>query len=133
MYPAVFERNLTPNSVELVSPSSAFCGVAEDGQIVQGHARVEAVIVTVAPPDAWFHVVPPSVETSTPATVPPPASDAVPLMMTTVPAAIEAPAAGLEIVDVGAVVSAEALAAAERLGTPNVPSPAEKHEPASNH
>ena len=30
-------------------------------------------------------------------------------------------------------VSAEALAAAERLGTPSVPSPAEKHEPASNH
>lgn len=30
-------------------------------------------------------------------------------------------------------VSAEALAAAERLGTPSVPSPAEKHEPTSNH
>jgi hypothetical protein len=30
-------------------------------------------------------------------------------------------------------VSAEALAAAERLGTPSVPSPAEKRAPASNH
>src|SRR5471030_3296528 len=100
MKPAVLERNLTPSSVELVSPSSAFCGVAVDGQIVQGHVRVEAVIVTVRPADgvsmfplssnarllivaepttigvhwyvqlvvpvAWFQVVPPSVETSTP-------------------------------------------------------------------
>ena len=61
-------------------------------------------------PVAWLQVVPPSVDISTPATTPPPASDAVPLMVTGVPAEIEAPAVGLEIVDVGVVVSADALA-----------------------
>src|SRR5437762_2424277 len=62
-------------------------------------------------PVACFQVAPPSVDTSTPATRPPPVSAAVPVMVTAVPAANEAPAAGAEIVDVGGAVSVEAVAA----------------------
>ena len=43
-------------------------------------------------PVARFQVVPPSVDTSTPATMPPPASVAVPLMVMRVPALMLAPA-----------------------------------------
>jgi hypothetical protein len=49
------------------------------------------------------HVDPPSVDTSTPATTPPPESVAVPLMVTVAPFAIAAPATGDVMVDVGAV------------------------------
>ena len=75
------------------------------------------VYVQLSRPVAGCQVAPPSVETSTPATtpdgllvvVPPPASAAVPLIVTGVPTCT-----GLEInvtVDVGAIVSLDALAA----------------------
>ncbi len=56
-------------------------------------------------------VVPPSVETSTPATTPPPESVAVPLMVTAEPSRQVRVCAGEVIVEVGAVVSADAVAA----------------------
>ena len=60
---------------------------------------------------ARCQVAPPSVETSTAARRPPPPSAAVPVMVTGVPTCRTAPAAGEVIVDVGAVVSVEAVAA----------------------
>ena len=56
-------------------------------------------------------VCPPSVETSTPATTPPPESVAEPVIVTALPSAIVLPDVGLEIVDVGGVVSVDAVAA----------------------
>jgi hypothetical protein len=53
------------------------------------HANVHAVV-----PAAGDHVVPPLVDTSTPATVPPPMSPAVPAIVVGVPLAIDAPDAG---------------------------------------
>jgi hypothetical protein len=61
-------------------------------------------------PDAACQVVPPSVDTSTPATWPP-VSAAVPDSTTLVPLVTEVLAAGAEMVTVGAVVSVDALAA----------------------
>ena len=55
--------------------------------------------------------VPLSVETSTPPTLPPPASVAVPLTVSGWPTGTVAPSAGDEMVDVGAVVSLLAVAA----------------------
>ena len=55
-------------------------------------------------------VLPPSVEISTPATTPPPASFAVPLMVTAEPSENEAPWDGEVIVEVGGVVSVDAVA-----------------------
>ena len=60
---------------------------------------------------AGCQVVPPSVETSTPATTPPPASVAVPLMVTAEPSDTVAPCDGELMDDVGAVVSVDAVAA----------------------
>src|SRR5450755_4697730 len=60
---------------------------------------------------AGCQVVPPSVETSTPATTPPPASAAVPVMVTLLPSAMVAPAAGELIVELGGVVSLDAVVA----------------------
>ena len=51
-------------------------------------------------PVAGCHVVPPSVETSTPATIPPPVSAAVPLIVTLAPSPTLAPGAGELIVEV---------------------------------
>ncbi len=56
-------------------------------------------------------VVPPSVETSTPATTPPPASVAVPVMVTGAPSEKVAPGDGEVIVEVGGVVSVDIVAA----------------------
>ena len=56
-------------------------------------------------------VLPPSVETSTPATTPPPASAAVPLMVTGAPSEKVAPGDGEVIAEVGGVVSVEGVAA----------------------
>ena len=50
---------------------------------------------------------PPSVETSTPATTPPLVSVAVPVIVTALPSAIEAPDAGEVIVELGGVVSVD--------------------------
>ena len=131
-----------PSSVELASPSSAFCGVDVADHIVQGQDRA-AVIVSATPPDgicmlplssnarllmvtepepvavhwndqlvvptAASQVVPPSVDTSTP-TIPPTRTDAVPLIVTALPAANEEPEVGLVIVDVGATASEDGVA-----------------------
>jgi len=56
-------------------------------------------------PVAALKVAPPSTDTSTRATVPPPVSLAVPVMPTAVPVNISAPALGDVIVEVGGVVS----------------------------
>src|SRR5215475_7507010 len=60
---------------------------------------------------AGCQVVPPSVDTSTPATTPPPASLAVPLTVIAEPFGTVAPCAGDVIAEVGAVASADAVAA----------------------
>src|SRR5450755_2226254 len=60
---------------------------------------------------AGCQVVPPSVETSTPATTPPPASVAGPVIVTLLPSARLAPATGERIVELGGVVSLDALVA----------------------
>src|SRR5215471_14964099 len=60
---------------------------------------------------AGCRVVPPSVETSTPATTPPPVSAADPLTVTAAPSDSVAPEDGDVIVEVGAVVSVDAVAA----------------------
>ena len=54
-------------------------------------------------PVAGCHVFPLSVETSTPATTPPPESDAVPVIVTGVPLVSVVPVVGAVILDVGAV------------------------------
>ena len=59
---------------------------------------------------AGCQVEPPSVDTSTPATTPPPVSAAVPVIVTFVPSVTFAPAAGDVIVEVGAVVSVDFVA-----------------------
>src|SRR5581483_10215565 len=59
---------------------------------------------------AGCQVVPLSVETSTPATTPPPLSVALPEIVVAVPSGIVAPGAGEAIVEVGAVVSVDLLA-----------------------
>ena len=69
------------------------------------------VYVHVPRPVARCQVVPPSVETSTPPTTPPPVSVAVPDTVTCVPGAIELLAAGEVIVDLGAVASELGVAA----------------------
>jgi hypothetical protein len=56
-------------------------------------------------PVAALKVAPPSTDTSTRATVPPPVSLAVPVMLTVVPVDTVAPAVGDVIIDVGADVS----------------------------
>ena len=58
-------------------------------------------------PVARCQVVPPSSETSTAATTPPPVSDAVPVTLTTLPLVIELPAVGEVIVATGGVVSVD--------------------------
>src|SRR5215831_6330619 len=62
-------------------------------------------------PVAGCHVAPLSVETSTPATTPPPVSDAVPVIVTAVPLVSVAPPVGAVILDEGGVWSVEAVAA----------------------
>ena len=61
-------------------------------------------------PTAGCHVWPPSTETSTPATVPPPASVAVPVIVIAAPACTLAPAAGDVMVDTGGKESVDAVA-----------------------
>jgi hypothetical protein len=63
-------------------------------------------------PVAGCQVVPPSVETSTPPTTPPPVSVAVPATVTTLPCARVVLFNGVVTVDVGAVVSVDAVAGA---------------------
>src|SRR5664279_2643210 len=139
MVPKVSEVNLTPTSMLLPSPESTPPGVAlvphtEHGQVtpmvipaegcsrlpLSSTARVLIVLVgapwaiqlyvQLVVPVAGCQVEPPSVDTSTPATVPP-ESLAVPLIVTDVPSGTVPPGAGEVIVEVGAVVSVEAVAA----------------------
>src|SRR5262245_60852831 len=56
-------------------------------------------------PVATFHVAPPSTDTWTDCTIPPPASLAVPVMLTVVPVITIVPAVGAEIVEVGSDLS----------------------------
>src|SRR5215468_2172134 len=67
-------------------------------------AGVQLKLHTVVPVAA-LKVTPPSTDTSTRATVPPPISLAVPVMLTVVPVDTVAPSAGDVIVEVGGVVS----------------------------
>src|SRR4051812_43469121 len=66
-------------------------------------------------PVVGCQVVPPSSEISTPPTIPPAASDAVPLMTTSLAPATWTFAAGEVIVEVGAVVSVDRVAGARPL------------------
>src|SRR5262245_60012714 len=68
--------------------------------VVGVHIKLHEVV-----PVAALKVAPPSTDTSTLATVPPPASLAVPVMLTAVPVNTVAPALGEVIVEVGGVVS----------------------------
>src|SRR5205085_1711624 len=81
-----------------------------DPAVVAVHEKVQLVV-----PVAGAQVTPPSTDTSIPATWPPPASVAVPLIVIVVPAAIDAPLAGEEITQVGAVLSVEIVAATNRV------------------
>src|SRR4051794_8361247 len=69
------------------------------------------VYVQLARPIAGCHVVPPSTDTSTAPTMPPPVSDAMPAMVTGARGCTIVPAAGEVITDVGAVASDEGDAA----------------------
>ena len=62
-------------------------------------------------PEAGCQVAPPSTETSTPATTPPPLSLAVPVIVTEPPGATVEPAAGEVIAEAGGSASVEAAAA----------------------
>src|SRR5262245_46302939 len=62
-------------------------------------------------PCAAFHVVPPSTETSTPATRPPPWSVAVPVIVRRLPLGTASPGIGNTIADVGAKMSVDFVAA----------------------
>src|SRR3954466_16307144 len=69
-------------------------------------------------PDAVCHVVPPSTDTSTEATTPPPLSAAVPVMVTRLPFSTCPPLAGEVMVEAGAKMSADApLATSGRAGS----------------
>src|SRR6187200_218729 len=126
----------TPTSIAEGSPASTWAGVTFGPAIVHGQemgtltlaaapilalsSTARALIVAVGAPWAFqlydhelvpvagCQLAPSSVETSTPATVPPPASVEDPEIVTSEPSAIALPAAGLAIVVVGAVVSVEA-------------------------
>src|SRR5215831_5001274 len=72
--------------------------------VVGLHVKLHAVV-----PVAAVKVAPPSTDTSTLATVPPPASLAAPVMLTVVPITTVAPAVGNVIVEVGRTVSRSCL------------------------
>jgi hypothetical protein len=74
-------------------------------------------------PVAALKVAPPSTDTSTRATVPPPVSLAVPVMLTVVPVDTVAPAVGDVIIDVGADVSGVGVGLAGVLGLLVMPQP----------
>ena len=80
----------------------------QDGCAARG--RRPRVASRLSRPMAGCQVVPLSAETSTPATTPPPPSAAVPLITTAVPDSSSDPAAGDMIVELGRVVSVEAVA-----------------------
>src|SRR6516165_3637560 len=61
-------------------------------------------------PAAGCHVAPLSTETSTPATIPPPASEAVPVTVMVVPACTAVPFAGEVMTEIGGVVSVDFVA-----------------------
>src|SRR3954467_8522750 len=137
--PLTSARNFTPSSTELASPASTVAGVVIAG-FHRLHGQVTVTVVpavsvwmlplssvarllsTVLPmpltshvyvqfwrPVARRQVAPPSVETSTPAAVPL-VSDAVPLIVTVVPDATDALAAGEMIADTGGTTSAVGVA-----------------------
>src|SRR5690348_4656241 len=137
--PETSDVNLTPTSTPPAVPESAFVGVTALPQMEQvqptlierpvegvstlplsSTARVLMVVVglpcatqlydQLVVPVAGCHVVPPSVDTSTPATTPP-VSAAVPLTVILVPSATFVPAAGEVMLDVGAVESVDLVAA----------------------
>src|SRR3954469_21832337 len=114
--PPASDRKRTPTSIGLLSPDAVVVGVVVALQIVHGHARAAPdsrlplsstarvcrfagpvvvgvkVYVQLWVPEASCQVGPPSVETSTPATTPPPVSAAVPVTVTGVPAVSVVPA-----------------------------------------
>src|SRR6266851_2091316 len=141
MYPPWSAVNLTPSSTDDVSPvaaGAAELGSSEHGHgrgltvtatpapgvsmlPLSSVARLRIVTLPVGPgvqlyvqeavPLALCQVVPLSVETSMPATTPPPESEAVPVTVTPVPLVCVEPAPGDVIADVGGVWSVEAVAA----------------------
>jgi hypothetical protein len=77
--------------------------------IVYGPATAFQLYIQLVVPDALNQVVPPFTDTSTPATFPP-VSLATPLIVTGWPSTKLAPLAGVEIDEVGGVVSVDATA-----------------------
>src|SRR5665647_3046009 len=144
MTPEVSDLNLTPTSTAEALPESARTGGVPTPQMEHVHpmlsdvpaegvsrfplsstARVLMVAlgwpcatqlyVQPVVPVAGCQVVPPSVDTSTPATTPPPVSEAVPDIVIRPPSPTLAFAVGEVTVDEGAVVSVEAVAAVRPL------------------
>src|SRR5689334_8947928 len=132
-WPATSLRNLIPSSTDWASRESATAGVSplkiEHGQetetvlgalaapmLPESSTARTLIVVEGAPwtvhtydqddvPVAVCQVAPPSVETSTAATTPPPASVAVPEIVVELPSVRPAPSDGEEMVAVGGVVS----------------------------
>src|ERR1700730_13182383 len=92
-------------------PRFPLSSTARDLIVVVGLPCAIHEYVQLVVPFAGCQVVPPSVDTSTPATTPPPASPAVPLMVTAAPSVRLAPEAGELICELGGVVSVDGLAA----------------------
>src|SRR3989442_1544018 len=138
MKPLTEERNFKPSSTAFGSEMLGRRGVVVPSQMLQGHVTLTVIpapgvsrlplssiarllitfdaaldgiqwYVQLAPPVVRCHVVPPSTETSTPATMPS-VSDAVPLITTSVWPRTVDPLTGEPIVDVGAWLSVDTVA-----------------------
>src|SRR5258705_1609566 len=92
--------------------------LATSGLPLSSNARLRIVVTPITPgdqsklqievPSAPCHVAPPSTETSTLATTPPPLSVAVPVIVTRLPLSTCPPASGAVMTDVGATRSVDA-------------------------
>src|SRR5437660_7126852 len=140
MVPKRSEVTFTPTSMELGSAPSGVLGASELPKMEHGHTTLtvvpadgdsrlplsstardlstadglpwaDQVYDQLVVPFAGCQVVPPSVETSTPATTPPPESVAEPVIVSLLPSASEAPLVGEVIADVGGVASLDCVAA----------------------
>ena len=100
-----------PGAAMLPLSSVARTLIVVEGEPWAIHGYVQLTVVAAWPVIvAGCQVEPPSVETSTPATTPPPASVELPETVTLLPSVRCWPAVGELIVDVGAVVSVDAVA-----------------------
>jgi len=113
-------------ALALVVPSAALAGRSAqgDGSLVVANADGTLTVQVKdqdVVPAAGSQEAPPSVDTSTPETRPPPESAAVPAIVIDEPAATDAPLAGEVIVEVGGARSVDAVAATRPSCTCSVP------------